>query len=99
MISNDPDTNVRLVLLRYVNHRISEHLKSAFPKAHWEWTMSDPALFVVYGGTGRIRVYGVPDYDYADVTLNQQAALSLFYHRMADHAAKRHSFPSDRRMS
>ena len=72
MISNDPDTNVRLVLLRHVNHRISEHLKSAFPKAHWEWTMSDPALFVAHGGTGRIRVYGVPDYDYADVTLNQQ---------------------------
>lgn len=75
MISNDPDTNVRLVLLRHVNHRISEHLKSAFPKAHWEWTMSDPALFVAHGGTGRIRVYGVPDYDYADVTLNQQGVL------------------------
>lgn len=37
--------------------------------------MSDPALFVAHGGTGRIRVYGVPDYDYADVTLNQQGVL------------------------
>ena len=73
--SEDSDSTMGLVLLRHVNHRISEHLKSAFPKAHWEWTMSDPALFVAHGGTGRIRVYGVPDYDYADVTLNQQGVL------------------------
>lgn len=74
-VSHDPDTSVRLALLHHVNHRISEHLRSAFPKAHWEWTMSDPAWFVTQGGTGRIRVYGVPDYDFADVTLNRQGVL------------------------
>ena len=69
------DSSIGLLLLRHVNHRISEHLKSVFPNAHWEWTISDPALFVAHGGTGRIRVYGIPDYDYADVTLNQQGVL------------------------
>ena len=69
------DISVGPVLLRHVNHRISEHLQSSYPKAHWEWTMADPARFVVYGGTGRIRVFGVPDYDYADVTLDQQGNL------------------------
>lgn len=69
------DGGVSLVLLRHVNHRISEHLRAVYPNAHWEWTMSDPALFVSYGGTGRIRVYGVPDYDYADVTLDRQGGL------------------------
>ena len=70
------DNGVGLVLLRHVNHRISEHLRSVYPTAHWEWTMADPARFIAYGGTGRIRVYGVKDYDYADVTLDRQGGLS-----------------------
>ncbi len=69
------DSGISTVLLRHVNHRISEHLRSVYPNAHWEWTMSDPALFVTCGGTGRIRVYGVPDYDFADVTLDRQGSL------------------------
>ena len=64
-----------LVLLRHVNHRISEHLRSVYPQAHWEWTLADPTRFIAYGGTGRIRVYGIPDYDYADVTLDRQGGL------------------------
>ena len=66
---------VGVVLLRHVNHRISEQLKSAYPNAQWEWTLNDPVSFAARGGTGRIRVYGVPDYDYADVTLNQQGEI------------------------
>ena len=63
------------VLLRHVNYRISALLKAAYPKARWEWTMEDPAAFAVTGGTGRLRLYGVPDYEYADVTLDQMANL------------------------
>jgi len=64
------------MLLRHINYRVSAALKSAYPDAHWEWTMDDPALFAAQGGTGRIRVYGIPDYDYADVTLDQSGNLS-----------------------
>ena len=37
--------------------------------------LADPARFIAYGGTGRIRVYGIQDYDYADVTLDRQGGL------------------------
>ena len=34
-----------------------------------------PSRFAVEGGTARIRVYGIPDFDYADVKLDQKANL------------------------
>ena len=55
--------------------RMAEHLRSVYPQAHWEWTLADPTRFIAYGGTGRIRVYGIPDYDYAGVTLDRQGGL------------------------
>ena len=63
-------------LLHHVNYRVSGCLKSKYPEAHWEWVMRDPASFVAQGGTGRIRVYGVPDYSYADVTVDRTGKLS-----------------------
>ena len=63
-------------LLCHVNYRVSDYLRGAYPNARWEWTMNDPALFIAHGGTGRIRLYGVPDYEYADVTLDQKGSLS-----------------------
>ena len=38
--------------------------------------MENPAIFAAQGGTGRIRVYGVPDYDFADVSIDQSGNLS-----------------------
>lgn len=70
------DADMTAVLLNHVNHRITAYLKAAYPKACWEWAMSDPTQFVAQGGTGRIRVYGIPDFDYADVQLDQKANLS-----------------------
>ena len=61
------------ILLYHVNYRVSAILRASYPNASWEWTMEDPALFAVTGGTGRIRVYGVLGYDYADVTLDRRA--------------------------
>lgn len=71
-----PDEAIRQKLLHHVNFRISSYLKSAYPNVRWEWCSEVPALFAVQGGTARIRVYGIPDYDYADVTLDQKDALS-----------------------
>lgn len=70
-------------LLRHVNYRVSAALKSAYPDAHWEWTMDNPVLFVAQGGTGRIRLYGVPNYDYADVSLDQSGNLSCTLVKLA----------------
>ena len=63
-------------LLHHVNYRVSACLKAGYPDVRWEWMMRDPALFVAQGGTGRIRVYGIPDYEYADVTVDRSGQLS-----------------------
>ena len=63
-------------LLHHVNYRVSACLKAIYPDARWEWMMRDPALLVAQGGTGRIRVYGVADYEFADVTVDQNGKLS-----------------------
>ena len=63
-------------LLHHVNYRVSACLKAGYPDARWEWMMRDPALFVAQGGTGRICVFGIPNYEYADVTVDQSGRLS-----------------------
>ena len=70
------DSELSAKLLRNVNFRISAYLKSAYPDARWEWAISMPALFAVQGGTARIRIYGIPNYDYGDVTLDSKDNIS-----------------------
>ena len=70
---NDP---INLILLRHVNHRISAYLRAAYPDAKWEWCEKDPEKLATHGGTGRIRVFGIPDFNYAEVKLDQQAHIS-----------------------
>ncbi len=70
-------------LLHHVNYRVSACLKAGYPDARWEWMMRDPALFVAQSGTGRIRVYGVPDYEFADVTVDQNGKLSCALVKLA----------------
>ena len=71
---NDPEA--AQALLRHVNHRVSDQLKSLYPEARWEWKTKSPTLLAIHGGIGRIRVYGVPEYEYADVELEQSGTLS-----------------------
>lgn len=59
-------------LLCHVNYRITAMLHAAYPNARWEW-LDEPSRFAVEGGTARIRVYGIPEHDYADVKLDQKA--------------------------
>ncbi len=71
-----PVDETAAVLLLHVNHRISSYLKSAYPDATWVWREEDPEGLVARGGTGRIQVYGVADFNYADVTVNRNAEIS-----------------------
>lgn len=61
------------ILLRHVNYRISAYLKAVYPDARWEWRENQPERIVLHGGTGRIQIYGVPEFNYADVQLDPQA--------------------------
>lgn len=64
------------LLLCHVNHRISAYLRSAYPGITWEWEEKRPLELALSGGTGRIRVFGVPDFDHADITLDQQGGIA-----------------------
>lgn len=69
-LSREP---AELLLLRHVNYRISAYLRAAYPDMHWEWCEKNPERLALHGGVGRIRVFGVSDFDHADVTLDRQA--------------------------
>lgn len=69
------DAPVGTVLLRHVNHRISAYLKSAYPEVTWEWLSEDPEQLAAKGGTGRIRLFGIADFNFADVMFDQLARI------------------------
>ncbi|MDD4509346.1 MAG: hypothetical protein PHY23_00275 [Oscillospiraceae bacterium] len=64
------------VLLRHVNFRVSAYLKSAYPDATWEWCEEEPEKIIARGGVGRIRLFGISDFNYADVLFDQQANIN-----------------------
>ena len=61
------------VLLRHVNFRVSAYLKSAFPNVTWQWQEKDPECIIRNGGTARIQLFGVPDYNFASVVFDSKA--------------------------
>lgn len=63
------------VLLRHVNYRISSYIQSVYPDATWEWREEFPERIVSKGGVGRIQIFGVADFNYADVTFDQNASI------------------------
>ncbi len=71
----EPTSPISLTLLRHVNHRISAYLQSSYPNATWDWCERDPEKLVRKGGTGRIKIEGIPDFNYAEVTLDQNAKI------------------------
>ena len=73
----DVSDPVSVVLLRHASHRISAGLKAVYPDATWEWCVNDPEKIVAKGGTGRIRLHGAEDYNYAEVKLDQDAKISF----------------------
>lgn len=61
------------LLVCHTNHRILAYLHSAYPQATFEWCEKQPEQLIRNGGTGRIRVFGIDEFDHADVTLDQNA--------------------------
>lgn len=41
-----------------------------------EWRSPEPEKLILHGGTGRITISGIPDYDQAEVTFDQKANFS-----------------------
>ena len=72
----DLSDSTDVVLLRHVNHRISSYIQSVYPNATWEWREEFPERIVSKGGVGRIQIFGVPDFNFADVTFDQNAGIN-----------------------
>ena len=69
------DPSTEQLLLMHVNHRISLYLRSIYGDITWEWCSENPIKLIIQGGTGRIKVFGISDYDHADVTLGKNAEI------------------------
>lgn len=69
------DSSNSTLLLRHVNHRISAYLKSAYPDITWEWITKNPEELAANGGTGRIHLYGITDYNYAEISFDKMARI------------------------
>lgn len=67
------DPSTEQLLLMHVNHRISMYLRSTYGDITWEWCSENPIKLITNGGTGRIKIFGINDYDHADVKLNKNA--------------------------
>lgn len=64
------------ILLRHVNFRISAYLKSAYPDVTWEWEEKNPERIITRGGAARIKLFGVPDFNYANVIFDCKANIN-----------------------
>ena len=64
------------LLLRYANHRILTYLRSLYSDVSFEWCEKNPAELVRNNGTGRIRLYGVSEFDHADISFSKDASIT-----------------------
>lgn len=63
------------LLMRHVNLRITGFIRSIYPDATWEWCEKHPERLILSGGIGRIRVFGVEEYDHADVKIDTRGEI------------------------
>lgn len=71
------DPEMEGVMLRHINFRITEKLQGAFPSATWRWETAKPLKQAVKGGSARIRLSGVPDWNFADVLFERSGRIRL----------------------
>ena len=71
------DPEMERVMLRHINFRITEKLQGAFPSAVWRWETERPLEQAVKGSSARIRLSGVPDWNFADVLFERSGRIRL----------------------
>ena len=82
---------LKYLLLCHVNHRITGYIKSTYPNATWAWRTNNPADIMANGGTGRIELFGVKEFNYADISFDNDAKIecSLLKVVSLKHAAQK----------
>lgn len=59
------------LMLQHIALRIAEKLKSAYPKATWQWMKKPTVHELLNGATVRIRVEGMDKYTHADIAFDR----------------------------
>ena len=78
------DLPLNVTVLRHINHRITGYIKSLYPDATWKWKTEKPEQIMAKGGTGRIELFGVEDYNYADVSFDREANIKFSLLKVVD---------------
>ena len=55
---------------------LSHITKRERPDATWEWREEFPERIIAKGGTGRVKLFGVDGYNFADVTFDQNGGIN-----------------------
>lgn len=66
-----------LFLIRQVNYRITEQLKTSYPLVSWLWLVRPDASQLCRGGRFRIRTYNTDPFNYGEVELSDQGRLTI----------------------
>lgn len=92
-----PDVSdpVGTVLLRHANHRVSSYLKAIYPDATWKWRCEKPEKIIAKGGTARIEVFNVTDFNFAELTFDQNANIEYSMLKVVPLAISRNADVSD----
>lgn len=64
-------------LIRHINHRITDKLRSAYPNAFWDWAEKPTVSFITEGGSRRITVTGAGEFNYAEIKLDRFSNITL----------------------
>ena len=78
-LNEECNSKLIYLLLCHVNHRITGYLKSIYPDATWEWQTDKPDRIMADGGTGRIKLYNVEEYNFADVQFDTEANIECSF--------------------
>lgn len=72
-VGTEDNPKLKYLLLCHVNHRITGYIKSTYPDATWTWKTNNPADIMANGGTGRIELFGIKDFNFADISFDNSA--------------------------
>lgn len=68
---------MKLTLLRQVNHRVMEQLKQSYPSVAWLWDTRPTSEEINKGCTKRIKLYHCDPFNFGEVTLSASGKLAI----------------------
>jgi len=66
-----------LFLLRQINYRVTEQLKTSYPMVSWLWHSRPSAEELCRGGTWRIRLSNAEPFNYGDVEISKLGSIHI----------------------